>query len=152
MTSAPSGPCRVDLSEGRSLLEAGFSYLDVRTPAEYAAGHPPGALNVPFLVSEGGRAVENAEFLSVVVALFPPDAKLLIGCATGQRSLAAARRLLDAGFSEVRELRPGWAGLRDPFGQVVEQGWAGAGLPTEHDTPGGSYEELRARAAGLSRE
>lgn len=138
---------RVSTDEAKRLIDDGYTYVDVRTAAEYAAGHPRGAYNVPVLTSVGGRMTPNPEFVRVIAALFPSDARLVVGCAAGKRSLTAVRQLQAAGFSGLVELRPGYSGLRDPFGQVTEEGWAAAGLPTELTTPGASYDEILAKIA-----
>jgi rhodanese-related sulfurtransferase len=137
---------RVSVSEGEALLARGYRYLDVRTPAEFAGGHPVGALNVPYYLSGPNGPVLNDEFLTVVRATLPPDSKVLVACATGKRSVPAARALLDAGYLDVAELRPGYAGLRDAFGQLKEAGWAAAGLPTRAGDDDGSYHAILQRA------
>lgn len=134
---------RVGTREAMRLLDDGYRYVDVRTPEEYAAGHPAGARNVPFMLRIDGRLSENEAFVAVMQRAYAAEAPLVIGCATGQRSLAAAKQLLAAGFATIVELRPGYAGIRDPFGQVLEKGWLAEGLPTELTTEGGSYEEVR---------
>ena len=64
-------------------------------------------------------------------AAFPSDAKIVVGCKAGGRSLRAAQALVAAGFTNVVDQRAGWDGARNPFGQVTEPGWAAAGLPRE---------------------
>ena len=41
----------------------------------------------------------NAEFLAVVEALYPKDARLVLGCRSGQRSMRAADVLSGAGYT-----------------------------------------------------
>ncbi|MER5884517.1 rhodanese-like domain-containing protein [Streptomyces sp. NPDC001941] len=86
--------------------------IDVRTPGEHAAGHVPGAVNVPLdslheLLPELGRAVVRRELVAV--------------CASGQRSATAVARLAEAGIA-ARSLDGG------------TQAWERAGLPLR--TPG----------------
>jgi hypothetical protein len=46
----------------------------------------------------------------------------------------------------VIDQRAGFDAARDPFGQVVEQGWKGAGLPVEGGDGGEkSYAKLSAK-------
>ena len=54
-----------------SLVQAnpGFVLLDVRSPAAYAAGHVPGAINLPH-----GRITESN------LAAYPPDAVFVVYC------------------------------------------------------------------------
>ena len=141
-----SNVTRVSPQDAKKLLDEGYVYVDVRTQAEYAAGHPVGAVNVPVAVSSGGGMAPNPEFVAVVEALYPKDAKLVVGCQGGVRSLRAAGMLVGAGYTQIVDQRAGYGGARDAFGQVAEAGWAPAGLPVETATAGGSYAELRAKA------
>lgn len=138
---------RVSTDEAKRLIDEGYTYVDVRTPAEYAAGHPVGAHNVPVMLSVNGRMSDNPDFVRVMCAAFPNDTRLVVGCAAGKRSVAAAQKLQEAGFSELVEMRAGYSGVRDPFGQVTEKGWAAAGLPTELTTAGASYGEILDKTA-----
>jgi rhodanese-related sulfurtransferase len=134
---------RVSPDEAKRLLDAGYTYVDVRSEPEFAAGHPVGAENVP-LMHMGPRGMEpNPDFLDVVLALHPKDAKLVLGCRSGQRSLRAAEMLVAAGYADVFELRAGYEGIRGAFGAFTEKGWAPTGLPTETATPGKTYAELK---------
>jgi NADPH-dependent 2,4-dienoyl-CoA reductase/sulfur reductase-like enzyme/rhodanese-related sulfurtransferase len=60
--------------------------LDVRTPQEFAAGHIPGAVNVP--VDELRGRLDD----------LPRDRPLAVYCQVGQRGYLATRLLLQAGF------------------------------------------------------
>jgi rhodanese-related sulfurtransferase len=136
---------RVSAEEGKQLVDDGYTYVDVRTEEEYAAGHPVGAMNVPFMLSVGGRMTPNADFLTVMTAAFPKNSKLLVGCAAGARSAKATAALATEGYLDLVDLRPGFGGVRNPFGQVVEKGWQASGLPVELVTSGGSYAEIKSR-------
>src|SRR5262245_23827295 len=139
---------RVSPAEAKKLIdEQGYRYIDVRTEPEFAAGHPQGAQNVPIMHAGPRGMVPNPEFLEVCQALYPRDAKVVVGCRSGQRSLRAAEVLVGAGYTNIVDQRAGYDGARDAFGGVVEPGWAAAGLPTETSTVGGSYAELKTRAA-----
>ena len=72
--------------------------LDVREPGEYAAGHLPGAVNLP-----------QAELATRLDEL-PRNRAILCVCQSGRRSLAAAAFLLEVGFGEVASLAGGTAG------------------------------------------
>jgi rhodanese-related sulfurtransferase len=138
---------RVDALEAhRRMREEGYVYVDVRTEAEYAAGHPAGALNLPWQLPGPSGLVPNPDFVELVGQLFGPGARLLFGCKSGVRSLRAAEASATRGHGELLELRPGYDGLRDAFGRVREPGWLASGLPVERHTEGGSYTELVARA------
>ena len=131
---------RVGVDEARKLLgEEGYAYLDVRTVREFDEGHPEGAYNVP--IAEMGRA--NPDFVAIVKATFPTDAKLVVGCKTGSRSLRAAEILLSQGYTDIVDLRPGILGAMDPFGRVTEPGWQPAGAPVSKTALAGrTYAEL----------
>ncbi len=141
---------RVSPQEAERLLqEEGFVYLDVRSIPEFEVAHPPGAYNVPLMHATPSGMQPNPDFLAVVEAVFPKDAKLVVGCRTGNRSLAAARALLQAGFQTVVDQRAGLDGTRNAFGQVLEPGWEAEGLEVATEPePGRSYEDLRKQAKG----
>jgi rhodanese-related sulfurtransferase len=121
---------RVSAREAHALMENdGYAYLDVRTVPEFEQGHPCGAINVPWLTPAPDGTTQNPDFLAQVTALFAPDAPIVVGCASGVRSLAAAQALEAHGFSRLLEQRAGMLGVRDPFGRVQERGWRDEGLP-----------------------
>jgi rhodanese-related sulfurtransferase len=130
------------------ITEQGYTHVDVRTEAEYAAGHGAGALNVPLMFAGGGGMTPNPDFLRIMSALFSKDAKIVVGCRSGARSLRAAEMLTAAGFTSVVDQRAGFEGPRDPAGRPIEVGWRDAGLPVETSTPGGSYADLKQKAGG----
>jgi rhodanese-related sulfurtransferase len=73
-------------AEAHKLLEAGALLVDVRSPGEFAGGHLAGAINVP--VGEmGSRAKELAK----------KGKPIVVYCASGMRSGAAAAQLKGAG-------------------------------------------------------
>lgn len=133
---------RVGVDEARKLLSEGYEYLDVRTIREFEEGHPEGAYNVP--IADMGRP--NPDFVAIVKATFPTDAKLVVGCKTGGRSLRAVEILSREGYANLVDLRPGMVGAMDPFGRVTEPGWQPSGAPVATKAAEGrSYEELRAK-------
>ena len=83
--------------------------IDVRTPEEYAAGHIPGALNIPF--------DQVAQRISEVDA---PHGVALY-CMVGPRARKGEAALLSAGYTSVLHLEGGLAG------------WQAAGLPVERE-------------------
>jgi rhodanese-related sulfurtransferase len=146
MSQSSSHP-RVTAQEAKQKLEEGYVYIDVRTEDEVDAGHPSGAYNVPVRVQTDTGMQPNEDFIAVMTECFGPDAKLVIGCKAGPRSLVAAQQLVSAGFTNVIEQRAGFAGARDAFGSIVDIGWQAAGLPVSKDLEAGhSYEELKERA------
>ncbi len=90
--------------------------LDVRTPEEYAAGHVPGAVNLPH-----DQAAARLEELRPY-----RDRTIVLYCKSGRRAGIAADTLAQAGFGPLRHLA----------GDMP--GWVSAGLPVEKaaaDTP-----------------
>ncbi len=138
---------RVSPQEAETLVkEEGYVYVDVRSIPEFDAGHPAGAYNIPLMHATPSSMRPNADFISVLIAVFPKDTKLVIGCKTGVRSLRAAQVLIEAGFEYVVDQRAGFHGVRDPFGQVKEAGWQGVGLEVSIEAhPERSYKALSDR-------
>jgi len=84
---------KVAPEKARELVKGGARLVDVRTRAEFAAGHIEGALNIP--VGElGARLGEVGDREKPVV----------VYCASGMRSASAAGALRGAGFSQVHDL------------------------------------------------
>ncbi|HLK10569.1 MAG TPA: rhodanese-like domain-containing protein [Candidatus Binatia bacterium] len=120
-------------------------YLDVRTEAEFAAGHPVGARNVPVAVldPQTGRPRLNVEFVAVVARHVAPGTPLIVGCQSGVRSMRACDLLEAAGFTNLVNVRGGFGGAHDHTGRLVEPGWEAAGLPVERGQPAGrSFADL----------
>jgi rhodanese-related sulfurtransferase len=142
---------RVSPEEARALLEeSGWVYVDVRTEEEFAAGHAPGAFNVPSKLAGPPGMKPNPDFLAVMSSVFPKDTKIVVGCRSGARSLAAAKDLAAGGYRNVVDLRTGWEGSRDAFGRL-EPGWCKKGLPEESGQPEGrSYASLVAKRGSRS--
>jgi rhodanese-related sulfurtransferase len=134
---------RISPVEASQKLSEGWTYVDVRTTQEFEAGHPVGAVNVPIQHREG----PNPDFLRVMKASFPKDAKIVVGCKSGGRSARAAQALVAEGFTNILDQRAGWDGARNAFGQVTEGGWVAAGLAREAGAPAGcSWADLRSKA------
>lgn len=134
---------RVSAQQAAQLIAQGFLYLDVRSVQEFDGGHPRGAYNIPLLELTPRGMEPNPSFLAEVEANFSKDHPVIVGCRSGQRSLRAAEMMAAAGFARVVDLRPGYAGVTDPFGRVLEQGWHAEGLPISTEPePGRSYDEL----------
>lgn len=139
---------RVAPEEARDLVEReGYVLVDVRTAAEFAAGHPTGAYNIPFLHQQTYGRVANPDFAKVVQAVFPDkNTKLVLSCASGGRSARAATELAKLGYGALRDLRGGFEGEKDDAGAVTFAGWRDRGLPfASGDAPGRAYVELYAR-------
>jgi rhodanese-related sulfurtransferase len=147
--AAARGVRRVSPSEAKSLLDLGYSYIDVRSVEEFHELHPTGALNVPLMAGGRQRGFPSSEaFLAFMRRLFAQDAKIVVGCATGVRSLAAGELLVAAGFTDVVDQRAGMDGSRGPFGNLVEPGWTEAGLPVASGPDAGSFAALQRQGEG----
>jgi phage shock protein E len=83
----------IDSSEARRLVEAGARLVDVRTPQEFAAGHIPGAVNMP--VQDLERRMGE---------LVGKDRPIVLYCRSGARSSQAAQLLARAGYTAVHDL------------------------------------------------
>src|SRR5580700_252320 len=110
---------RISPREASEKIAAGWVYVDVRTTEEFEAGHPAGALNVPLAHGGPGAMVPNPDFLPALKGVFALDAKIVVGCKSGGRSLRAAQALVAEGFTHVADQRAGWDGARSAFGQVT---------------------------------
>jgi rhodanese-related sulfurtransferase len=82
--------------------------IDVREPAEFAAGHAAGARNVPLNTLDSAKGLPTNKAIPLVVV-----------CATGARSSRATAQLRKAGYSSVHSLAGGTAA------------WRSASLPIE---------------------
>ena len=90
-------------------------YIDVRTVAEFAAGHPRGrVVNIPIVFHHPTRReiYPNDSFLAVVASLYDKDRPLIIGGDDGGRTEQAAGRLQGAGYTNVSVMPDGLEGWR----------------------------------------
>ncbi len=94
-------------------LDAGekFILVDVREESEWARGHLPGALHL-------GKGIIERDIEQRV-----PDtnAKLILYCGGGFRSVLTAENLQKMGYTNVESMDGGW------------RGWLEADLPTQKD-------------------
>jgi len=65
--------------------------IDVRTPAEYAAGHIAGAQNIDVEASDFGTRIASLD----------TKAAYLVYCRSGRRSALAADAMAKAGFTDI---------------------------------------------------
>lgn len=114
----------IDPTEAKRRQDDGWTYVDVRTPEEFAAGHPAGAVNVPVALLQGGGMVANPDFLDGMKQ-FAPETQLLMGCKTGGRSMRAAQMLEQSGYTTLANVAGGFVGT------PAQRGWKDLGLPTE---------------------
>jgi rhodanese-related sulfurtransferase len=98
ITRITSPELKKTLSSGSMML-----LLDIRTEAEYLAGHLPGAVWMP-----RGKL----EF-DILKRTQDPNVKIILYCRTGSRSSLACVSLQDMGYKNVRDLDGGFAGWTD---------------------------------------
>lgn len=102
--------------------------LDVRTSAEFAAGHIPGAVNLPLDLLREHRGRLGAA----------PDQEIVLVCRSGARAVQAAQVLAEAGLRRARVLDGGM------------NAWEAAGAPVNRGTPRWQLErQVRLVAGGI---
>ncbi len=139
---------RVSPREAHDLIQKeGYVYVDVRSVPEFEAGHPEDAFNAPLLHMGPAGMTPNPEFLSVMEKSFAKDAKLVVGCKAGGRSMRAVSLLESVGFRSIVDLHAGFDGAPDATGRIVEPGWRPSGLPVSTGaSPDHTWDELKAKA------
>ena len=81
--------------------------LDVRSPEEYASGHVPGAVNIPY------------DQIASRMAEVPKDKDVVLYCKSGRRAGIAAEVLAGQGYTRLQHLE----------GDIVA--WVDKGRPVE---------------------
>lgn len=109
-----------DLFAQRIQTGEGAVFVDSRSRQDFAAGHIPGALNIPAGELKNERKTPSGGTLSTVLP-FPEDQVLVVYCEGGdcQTSVSLAKLIHDRGFTDIRILSGGW------------EEWVAAGLPEE---------------------
>ena len=104
----PNETALVQITEAEAALAAGeTTFVDARRfEDEYAVGHIPGAINVPFMANaaaEGPKYWKSAAELREVyeAAGVSPDQSIITYCATGVRSSVTYFALLQLGYEDV---------------------------------------------------
>jgi rhodanese-related sulfurtransferase len=87
-------PGVVTAAQARELVADGVKVLDVRTPGEFAAGHVPGAVNIPY--DELDRRAGELGAASTPYLLY---------CRSGRRSGIAVANLKQKGFRRLYDLQ-----------------------------------------------
>ena len=88
--SSPAAVQTVDAANAVGMLDSRV-VIDVRTAAEYDAGHIAGAQNID---------VEAGDFASKISTL-DKEASYLLYCRSGRRSAIAADKMAKAGFTDI---------------------------------------------------
>ncbi len=92
-----------------ALKRPGTTIVDVRTPAEYAQGHLPGAVNVD---------VSSPDFATQLASL-DPSAPYAVYCHSGNRSGVAVTTMAGQGFTNAYHLQGGITAWQQAGGEVV---------------------------------
>jgi rhodanese-related sulfurtransferase len=100
--------------------------LDVRSPEEYASGHVPGAVNIPY------------DQIASRLAEVPRDKDVVLYCRSGRRAGIAAEALAGQGYTRLQHLE----------GDIVA--WVDNGRPV--DTPADPAACVAALTAGQPAE
>ena len=82
----------IDIETAKNSLDKNL-ILDVREPAEFAAGHLPGAVNIPRGVLEF-KISNHSEFQN-------KSAEIIVYCQTGGRSALATEALSKLGYANA---------------------------------------------------
>ena len=118
----------------RMQTDSAATYVDVRTVAEFATGHPKGkVINVPivFFHPTTNEIFQNESFDLVMEEVCPKETPLIVGCEKGPRARQAVERLTAAGYENVH------------FMEAGHTGWKAANLPVTTDNRDGiSYVSL----------
>jgi rhodanese-related sulfurtransferase len=93
-TAPAPKPGVVDGATAKALVASGAKVVDVRTPQEFASGHVPGAINIPY--EEVGKRIAE---------IGPPSTQVVLYCRTGRRSAIAADSLRKAGFQSLYDMQ-----------------------------------------------
>ena len=86
---------QISMDEAITMMEeeSGYIILDVRTPAEFADKHIPGAVNIP------NETIGTEE----IPELPDKDQLILVYCRSGNRSKQASQKLAALGYTNIVE-------------------------------------------------
>lgn len=88
---------------------SGVTIVDVRTPAEYAAGHVQGAIDVDVRAADFAQQLDKLD----------KNGTYVVYCHSGNRSTQATDAMAAAGFTHVYNLQGGIADLQQAGAQIV---------------------------------
>lgn len=101
----------VNVNEADAAISMADVVLDVREPEEFAAGHLPGAVNIP----RGLLEFKIAE----IPQMNSSQSHIVMYCKTDGRCALAAKTLQEMGYEQVKSLEGGF------------MAWVAAGKPVE---------------------
>lgn len=108
--AAPASGAELDAAGFAAALKLpGTTIVDVRTPAEFAEGHLPGAVNID---------IASPDFSAQVSAL-DPSAPYAVYCRSGNRSASALSEMAAVGMTGAYHLGGGIGAWQSAGGEVV---------------------------------
>ncbi len=99
-------------------LQGNVQFVDIREPAEVAAGTVPGAVAVPRGLLEFAADPESP----MHKPQFAAGKKLVLFCASGGRSALATKTLTDMGYTDLCHIGGGFTAWKAAGGTVGESG------------------------------
>ena len=118
--------------------EGGWRLVDVRTPQEFAHGHPDGAINIPIALRGPMGMQPNPTFVQAFRHLFPDRGQpLVLTCGSGPRSGRGCDLLAQAGYLHLANMLGGIEGAPGI------PGWQKLGLPVSAEVQGVSWEDVK---------
>lgn len=109
-SAAPAAGATLDAADFAAALKSpDTAIIDVRTPAEFAEGHLPGAVNID---------VQSPDFAGQVAGL-DPSIPYAVYCRSGNRSQVAIDVMAQNGLTNVYHLGGGIGAWQQAGGEVV---------------------------------
>jgi rhodanese-related sulfurtransferase len=109
-SSAQSDKLSIEAAEKMIRENPGIQILDVRTPAEFAAGHLEGAVNYNI----------NAPEFADNLAKLDKEKDVVVYCAAGGRSAKASGQMNTLGFKKVHDMSGGMNAWRAAGKKTVQ--------------------------------
>ena len=105
VSEAKARVAEIDVPQYKEMLAAGEAHVlvDVREESEFAAGHVKGSLHL-------GKGIIERDIETKVPDM---NAKLVLYCGGGFRSVLVADNLLKMGYSQPISLDGGWRALKE---------------------------------------